>query len=113
MLGGRPAEAVPHFAKAAALQESAFPFAKNFDPPPWWYPVRRSLAAAHLQAGDYAAAAKEANASLADWPHDGLALRVLGQAEAKQGRAAAARTHAAQARRDWRGDLSKVPVDLT
>ncbi|WP_293905045.1 hypothetical protein [Phenylobacterium sp.] len=113
MLNGRPADAAPHFAKATALQESAFPFAKNFDPPPWWYPVRRSLAAAQLQAGHYAEAAKEANASLVDWPRDALALRVLAEAEAKQGQTAAARTHRAQARREWRGDLAQVPVNLT
>ena len=113
LLSGHPADAAPHFAKAATLQEAAFPFAKNFDPPPWWYPVRRSLAAAHLQAGDYAAAAKEAQASLVDWPRDALALRVLGEAEAKQGHAASARTHSQQAAREWRGDLAKVPIALT
>ena len=113
LLSGHPADAAPHFAKAATLQEAAFPFAKNFDPPPWWYPVRRSLAAAHLQAGDYAAAAKEAQASLVDWPRDALALRVLGEAEAKQGQASNARTHSQQAAREWRGDLAKVPIALT
>jgi len=113
MLSGRAADAAPHFAKAATLQEQAFPFAKNFDPPPWWYPVRRSLAAAHLQAGDYAAAAKEAQASLTDWPKDALALRVLAEAEAKQGQAGNARTHRREATREWRGDLAKVPMALT
>jgi predicted Zn-dependent protease len=90
-----------------------FPFAKNFDPPPWWYPVRRSLAAAHLKAGRYDAAEKEASASLADWPRDALALRILAQAEARQGKSAAAKVHAAQARREWRGDLARTPIDLS
>ena len=36
----------------AATQEAAVPVFKNFDPPPWWYPVRRSVAAAQLQAGN-------------------------------------------------------------
>ena len=113
MLTGASDAAAEYYAAAAAAQEKAFPFAKNFDPPPWWYPVRRSLAAAHLKAGRYDAAAKEANASLADWPRDALALRILAQAEAKQGKSAAAKAHAAQARREWRGNLATVPVNLT
>ncbi|MDB5428192.1 MAG: hypothetical protein JWR43_2167, partial [Phenylobacterium sp.] len=42
-----------------------------------------------------------------------LALRVLGQAEAKLGDAKSANAHEAQARRAWRGDLAKASIDLT
>jgi tetratricopeptide (TPR) repeat protein len=112
LMTGQPAKAVELFAKAAARQEKAFPFAEKFDPPPWWYPVRRSLAAADLAAGKPDEAIREARASLAAWPEDALALKVLSQAEAKQGHAAEARTHMAQAKRAWRGDLAKVPLDL-
>jgi len=108
MVSGRPNEAASHFAKAAAAQEKAFPVPKNFDPPPWWYPVRRSLAAALLKAGRRAEAAAAARASLAEWPHDALALRILAQAERK---GAAARR--AEARKSWQGDLANVPLDLT
>jgi tetratricopeptide (TPR) repeat protein len=108
-----PAKAAQLFARAAARQEKAYPFARNFDPPPWWYPVRRSLAAANLAAGRPDDAAREARASLVDWPQDALALRVLAAAEAKQGHADAARQHMAQARRAWQGDLAKVPIALT
>ncbi|HET6972114.1 MAG TPA: hypothetical protein VFH92_13385, partial [Phenylobacterium sp.] len=93
--------------------EKAFPVFDHFDPPPWWYPVRRSLAAAHLKAGRFAEAQAEAQRTLKDWPRDALTLRVLAEAEAGQGRAQAAAGHLAQARRDWRGDLSKAPLDLT
>jgi hypothetical protein len=37
---------------------------------------------------------------------------VLAQAEAKQGHAAAARAHLAEAKRVWRGDLAKVKPEL-
>lgn len=104
----RPAEAAAHFERAALAQEKAFPVAQNFDPPPWWYPVRRSLAAAYLKAGKPTEAAAAARASLAEWPHDALALRILAQADkAKAGE------YRAQARKSWQGDLAKVPLDLT
>jgi predicted Zn-dependent protease len=112
LLAHDPAKAVELFARAAARQEKAYPFAKNFDPPPWWYPVRRSLAAAELAAGKPADAAREARASLADWPQDALALKVLSQAEARQGQAADAQRHMAEAKRVWHGDLGKVSLDL-
>jgi tetratricopeptide (TPR) repeat protein len=113
MLDHQPDKAATFFAKAAANQEKTYPANKNFDPPPWWYPVRRSVAAANLAAGKPDDAAREAKASLVDWPQDALALRVLSQAEAKQGHAEAARQHMAQAKRAWHGDLAKVSLDLT
>ena len=119
VLGGRaalltndPAKAAKLFARATARQEKAFPFDKNFDPPPWWYPVRRSLAAADLAAGKPEDAVREAKASLAAWPRDALALKVLSAAEAKQGHADAARRDMAEAKRVWQGDLAKVSLDL-
>lgn len=106
MVAGRPNQAIVHFEAAAEAQEKAFPVLRNFDPPPWWYPVRRSLAAAYLKAGRPEDAAAAARASLAEWPQDALALRVLAQASgAAQPRA--------EARRAWRGDLSKARIDLT
>jgi tetratricopeptide (TPR) repeat protein len=113
LMTGDPAKAAQSFASAAELQEKAYPVAKAFDPPPWWYPVRRSLAYADLAAGKPADAAREARASLKDWPDDALALRVLAQAEGKLGDAAAAKAHADDARKAWRGDLAKVPLALT
>jgi tetratricopeptide (TPR) repeat protein len=113
MLRGQPIQAAELYAQAATAQEKAFPVLKNFDPPPWWYPVRRSTAAAYLKAGRYADAEREAKASLVDWPQDALALRVLSQAERKLGRTKAADSHLAEARRVWEGDLRKVPIDLT
>ncbi|MFL5298537.1 MAG: hypothetical protein ACJ798_19330 [Phenylobacterium sp.] len=113
LLSRQPERAAGYFARAAENQERSYPFAKAFDPPPWWYPVRRSLAAADLAAGKPADAAREARASLKDWPADALALRVLSQAEAKLGDAKGSQAHAAEARGHWRGDLAKVPLALT
>lgn len=112
MLSGQPDRAAVIFARAAIVQEKAFPVPKNFDPPPWWYPVRRSLAAAQLKAGRYAEAERAAHAALAEWPKDALALRILSEAEARQGRRGAARDHRAEARRSWRGDVTSVPLNL-
>jgi len=113
LLERQPAKAAEHFAAAAAKQERAFPVARNFDPPPWWYPVRRSLALAQLRAGKPEEAAREARASLKDWPDDALALRVLSFAEARLGQTKAAHDHIAAAHRAWRGDLTMVPLALT
>ncbi len=113
LLAGNPNQAATLFAAAAIAQEKSFPVLRNFDPPPWWYPVRRSLAAAQLQAGRYAEAEREARASLAGWPQDALALRILSQAEAKQGQNGAARDHLREARRNWRGDLAAVPINMS
>ena len=112
MLTNHPEMAVEIYARAAARQERDFPFADNFDPPPWWYPVRRSLAAAELAADRPADAVREAKASLAAWPQDPLALKVLAEAEVRQGHVATAGTHLAQARSFWHGDLNRVELDL-
>ncbi len=113
LIAGDNAKAVQAFASAADRQEKTYPVAKAFDPPPWWYPVRRSLAYAELAAGKPADAARDARLSLKDWPDDALALRVLAQAEAKLGDTAGSQTHLAQARKAWRGDLGKVAPSLT
>jgi tetratricopeptide (TPR) repeat protein len=109
MIEGRPGDAAKIFEEAAALQEKA---KWSMDPPPWWYPVRRSLAAADLKAGHDADAAREANASLAGWPGDALALRVLSMAERRLGQTRAASEDMAKAQRAWRGDVTAVSLDL-
>ena len=63
MMGGRPGEAEVAFRQAAELQESD-DFSAMADPPGWYYPVRRDLAAALLASGDRAGARTEAEAAL-------------------------------------------------
>jgi tetratricopeptide (TPR) repeat protein len=100
MLDGKPAEAARIFRQAANDQDNS---TWGTDPPPWWYPVRRSLAAAELKLGKPADAAREAKASLKIWPQDGLALQVLAAAETAQGHAAEAKRAEADGRKWWRG----------
>src|SRR6185437_2385099 len=57
--------AITAFRGAADLQDARL--AKSLDPPSWWYPARRSLAAALLAKGDAAGAEREATAVLAVW----------------------------------------------
>ncbi|HEY8571729.1 hypothetical protein [Phenylobacterium sp.] len=110
ILSGDLARAVKAYSAAAEFQDTRM--RDMMDPPPWWYPVRRSLAAALLAQGRYAHAAAEARRSLAGWPQDGLALKVLAEAETKLGRTAEARAHMAEAREAYLGDLAKTPLAL-
>jgi len=109
MLDGHPADAARTFAGAARMQEG---FKWGMDPPPWWYPVRRSLAAADLKAGKAADAVREADASLKAWPNDALALHVRALAEQKLGQGAKAEADEAASRAAWRGVAGGVPIDL-
>ena len=71
-----------------------------------------SLAAADLKAGRDAEALREADASLAAWPADALALKVRALAERKLGQAAEADAAEAAAKAAWHGALSGVPIDM-
>jgi predicted Zn-dependent protease len=106
MLQGRYADAAKAFEAGAGQQESLL--ASSWDPPAWWYPVRRSQAAALLQAGQFAQAADVARQSLKDWPSDPLALLVLSRADDGLGHAADARHAEAGAIGNWEGDIAKV-----
>jgi tetratricopeptide (TPR) repeat protein len=109
MLENRPLEAARLYRKAADLQESKLN--QQSDPPDWWYPVRRSVAASLLRAGKAQAAVTEAQASLAKWPNDPMALVVLAEAERDLGKAVEAQAHFAQARKGWMGDLTQVSLN--
>jgi hypothetical protein len=82
----------------------------SFDPPEWWYPIRRSVAAAWLRDGQFAKAADAAQQSLAGWPGDPLALLVLAKAEDGLGKTAEARHHMAAALGTWEGDLARTDI---
>ena len=109
MSEGNTGAALDRFSKGAALQDKEF--GAWMDPPTWWYPVRRSIAAAWLKAGDFAKAESEATASLKLWKHDPLALWVLGRAQLAQGRAAEGEKTLAEARKLWRGDFDSISVE--
>ncbi|MDP3492831.1 MAG: hypothetical protein Q8R82_06925 [Hyphomonadaceae bacterium] len=109
MAEGNPRVAIASFSKGAALQEKEF--GGWMDPPDWWYPVRRSLAAAYLKAGDYAKAEAEALASLKEWKHDPLALWVLGRAQYGLGQAKAGAASLRESRTLWRGDFDSITME--
>ena len=108
MLDRDPKAAAVAYREAAQIQETKLSGREFQDPPPWWYPERRSLAAALLSAGQIGPAKTEARAALAAWPHDPLSLQVLGEVEKAGGDTMAADRDLAQARRDWRGQ--SVPL---
>lgn len=110
MLQGRYADAAKEFEAGAVQQETLL--ASSWDPPAWWYPIRRSQAAALLQAGQFARAADVAKASLVAWPSDPLTLLVLSRAEDGLGRAADARHDDAQAIGNWQDDIAKVDITV-
>jgi hypothetical protein len=101
----RYADAATAFRHAMTLQETA---GFGSDPPPFWYPVRRSLGAAMLASGDAAGARNQLNASLSDWPNDPLALLALARAEQALGGDGAALL--GRARKGWAGDIEAVPL---
>jgi tetratricopeptide (TPR) repeat protein len=110
MLQHRYSDAAHAFEQAVTEQDGYSPHA--WDPPPWWYPVRRSAAAAWLAAGRYQAAVEAAQKSLVAWPNDPLALWILSQAEDRLGRTADAREHNAKAVGLWMGDIGKMELWL-
>jgi tetratricopeptide (TPR) repeat protein len=109
MAEGNTRAAIDRFSTGAVLQEKEF--GDWMDPPTWWYPLRRSLAAAHLKAGDYAKAEAEAAASLKTWKHDPLALWVLGKAQLATGRTTEGEATLSEARKLWRGDFESITAE--
>ena len=78
-LAGDLKGATTMFRKAADLEDARF--AEDDDPPRWWYPVRRSLAAALLAQGDAKAAEREADTVLSTWKLDPITLAIRSKAE--------------------------------
>lgn len=110
MIEGRYAEAAAHYRKAAAKQAKAF--GDGGDPPVWWYPAQRSVAAALLADGQADKALAEANAVLAKWPKDPMSLLVISRAEAALGRPAEAKAALDLARAGWAGGaLDRVSLN--
>jgi tetratricopeptide (TPR) repeat protein len=91
--------AVASFEAAAALEDKL----AYMEPPFWYYPVRQSLGAALLQAGDAARAAEIFRASLKAAPHNGWALYGLREALARQGDAAGSEDAARRLELSWAG----------
>lgn len=82
MIERRPNVALAAFRRAAAMQESKS-FLAYADPPAFWYPVRRDVAAALLATGRNADAAREADAALRLTPKDPVTLALRARAIGK------------------------------
>ncbi|HVY90633.1 MAG TPA: hypothetical protein VG942_17335 [Hyphomonadaceae bacterium] len=106
MAEGRPRDAARFFSTAAKLQEDKM--TGYMDPPQWWYPVRRSVAAAYLKAGDFAKAEAEADKSLKEWKNDPLALWVKGKAQLGAGHLGAGEATMGEAQDRWLGDFASI-----
>ena len=108
MIENKPAEALAAFKAAAKIQETKA-FLSFSDPPAFWYPVRRDMAAALLAMGKPKDALHEADATLKATPKEPVTLAIKAEAEAKLGQTAnaAADRHAALAL--WHGDRAMLP----
>jgi len=108
MIENKPAEALAAFKAAAKMQETKA-FLSFSDPPAFWYPVRRDVAAALLALGKPKDALREADATLRNTPKEPVTLAIRAQAEAKLGQAAAARADHMRAVALWHGDRALLP----
>jgi tetratricopeptide (TPR) repeat protein len=117
VLEGRSAMLMGEHDKAEAAYRLAmnlrFDSNLQFDPPPFWYGVRRSLAAAILAKGDAAGAERQLNALFATWPNDPLGLLLYSQAEAALGRPESAAKYLSSAQARWAGgDIGKMQLPI-
>lgn len=111
MIDKRPDLAAKAYAQAAKIEESKL-FDDLSDPPAWWYPVRRSLAAALLASNRPADALREANAALKRRPMDPMTMIVRADAEDSLGDAASAANDRLFAKRNWHGDQALFTPNL-
>ena len=109
MIEGHPLLAAKAFEKGATLDETKM-MAQLSDPPAWWYPVRRSYAAALLAAGKPKEALEQANIVLARRLNDPVTQSVRADAETALGMAEAAAKDRALVARGWRGDKAALEL---
>jgi len=112
MIDTKPGEALAAFKAAAKMQETKG-FLAFSDPPAFWYPVRRDVAAALLALGKPRDALREADATLRNTPKEPITLAIRAQAEAKLGQASAAGADRRQAVALWHGDRGMLPGAVT
>ena len=86
-----------HFREAAMLEDAGL----YFEPPKWYYPIRHSLGAVLLKAGQHADAEKVYRQDLKRFPENGWSLFGLAQALRAQGKSAEAAATEARFRNAW------------
>ncbi|HEX2555642.1 MAG TPA: hypothetical protein VHL98_18235 [Microvirga sp.] len=110
---GRVAQAERNWTGAVAAFEAAAALEGKLaymEPPYWYYPVRQSLGAAHLQAGDVAAAEAAFRASLKSVPHNAWALYGLQEALARRGDTAERAEVARRFENAWAGERAALSL---
>jgi hypothetical protein len=110
MLERRWSDAEAAYRNAAEIQEAKL--GTIMDPPAWWYPIRRSVAAALLAAGNPGAAQVEARQALAEWSRDPQSLRVLAESERKLGETEEGQKQFRLAQTNWSGSVENLPLWL-
>ncbi len=99
--------AVEHWRRAVAAQDGL-----NYDEPPgWYYPVRESLGAALLLAGEAAEAEKVFRKDLEENPRNGRSLFGLAESLKKQGKTQAAREAQQEFERAWKIADTKLKTE--
>jgi tetratricopeptide (TPR) repeat protein len=86
-----------HFREATKIEDAGL----YFEPPKWYYPIRHSLGAALLKAGQNAKAEKVYREDLRRFPENGWSLFGLAQALRAQGKNTEAAAAEARFRRAW------------
>jgi tetratricopeptide (TPR) repeat protein len=95
--GGDLKAGTVHFREAAKLEDAGL----YFEPPKWYYPIRHSLGAALLKAGQHAEAEKVYREDLRRFPENGWSLFGLAQALRAQGKNAEADATESRFRDAW------------
>ncbi len=99
--------AVDHWLKAASAQDEL-----NYDEPPgWYYPVRESLGAAWLMAGDAVEAERVFRKDLEDNPRNGRSLFGLAESLKKQNKAQKARQARTEFEKAWKNADVKLKIE--
>ena len=96
---GKPAQGVQEFRKALAIEDAGL----YFEPPKWYYPIRHSLGAALLKAGQGAEAEKVYREDLKRFPANGWSLFGLGMALRSQQKATEAEDVERRFKQAWAG----------
>jgi tetratricopeptide (TPR) repeat protein len=102
------AKSIASFEKAADLQDHLV----YIEPPEWYYPVRESLGAAHLAAGDAAEAEQVYRRELEHSPRNARALVGLAEALRRQQKMEDAHSVQQQAQEAWKNADSPLPTVL-
>jgi tetratricopeptide (TPR) repeat protein len=113
VIEGRVAEAEGNWQAAAQAYAQAVEVQDTLpylEPPYWYYPVRQSLGAALLRAGDAAQARKVFEESLERSPNNGWALFGLMQAQKALGDEAAAAETQKRFAAAWSGDPASLDL---